>query len=62
MATFSAIYTSTNKHISYYLISVRKLHGFYPERLFKVKILQIKNESQVEIHYYIDDHDYFNFL
>ena len=27
--------TSTNKRISYYLISVRKLYGFYLERLFK---------------------------
>ena len=27
--------TSTNKHISYYLISVRKLYVFYPECLFK---------------------------
>ena len=26
---------STNKRMSYYLISVRKLYGFYPERLFK---------------------------
>ena len=29
-------FTSTNKHISYYLISVRKLYWFYLERLFKV--------------------------
>ena len=27
--------TSTNKHISYYLMSVRKRYGFYPECLFK---------------------------
>ena len=29
--------TSTNKHISYYLISAKKLYGFYPECLFKRK-------------------------
>ena len=28
-------FTSTNKHISYYLMSVRKFYGFYLERLFK---------------------------
>ena len=27
--------TSTNKHISYYIISAKKLYGFYPECLFK---------------------------
>ena len=30
--------TSTNKHISYYLISVRKFYGFYPECLFNKNI------------------------
>ena len=29
-------FTSTNKIISYYLISVKKLYGFYPECLFKL--------------------------
>ena len=28
-------FTSTNKRMSYYFIPVRKLYGFYPERLFK---------------------------
>ena len=28
-------FTSTNKHISYYLMLVRKFYGFYLERLFK---------------------------
>ena len=31
-------FTSTNKHTSYYLMSVRKFYGFYLERLYKHKI------------------------
>ena len=29
------LFTSTNKDITYYLMSVGKLYGFYSERLFK---------------------------
>ena len=34
-------FTSTNKHISYYLMAVRKFYGFYLERLFMLHVFFI---------------------
>ena len=41
-------FTSTNKHISYYLMSVRKFYGFYLECPFKAYLIQKTTDTRAD--------------